>query len=315
MEIDIKTMFQSIKDSMKDEKKNTGNYKDILKLKPDNVYILRLVPNMEKPSNTFFHYFHHGWQSLATGQYVDSLCLSTYDERCPICEERFKLSRSTKEADKELAKLINRMEKRMVNVYVVNDPVTPENNGTIKVLRYGTKIHKKIDEAINGSDAEEFGARIFDLSDNGCSFKLKVETAKEGVRQFQNYDNSRFMGAAAIEGMTPEKRKEILETAYDLTKYVESKTRDEMIKLVQTHVYCKIDEEPGVPSNKKSSAPVDEVDDDDNLPGVSAKKPAPAPAPEEKKAAVPEAKSEEAPQTPSPNKEKLSKLLDDLDNI
>jgi hypothetical protein len=237
--IDIKSMFESIKSSLNTEKQGNATYKDIMKLEVGNTYVVRMIPNVQDPKSTIFHYFHHGFTSNETGQYVDAICPTTWGERCLICEERFKLWKKGDEDSKNIARLIRRLEKHLVNVYIVNDPVKEENNGTTKVLRMGVRMYEKVQSAIEGDDADEFGSRVFDLSDAGCNFKIKVETSQDGAgasaRKFTNYNNSRFTAPSAITGMTPNKLQEVYETIHDLTKFVERKSDDELSTMLKTH--------------------------------------------------------------------------------
>ena len=69
-----------------------------------------------------------------------------------------------------------RSEKWLVNVYVVNDPVNPENNGKVKILRYGKQIHNIIMDAIEGEDAADLGPRIFDLGLTVLTLELKLRS-------------------------------------------------------------------------------------------------------------------------------------------
>lgn len=246
MSVDIKSMFESIKDSLKDEPKNGGGgFRNILRLQQGNSYLVRLIPNITEPKSTFFHYFHHGWTSNATGQYVDKICPTTFGDRCPICEERFKLYKKGSERDKDLARQIRRLEKHLVNVYVVDDPTNEENNGSTKILRFGVRIKEKFDMAIEGDDADEFGAKVFDLTDNGCNFKIKVESSSEGNRKFTNYNNSRFTGSGAIPGLTPDGIQEIYEGTFDLTEQIEGSTTDDLKAMLKTHLYEDNTEESG----------------------------------------------------------------------
>jgi len=59
--IDIVSMFDSIKESLNNEKGATGAYRNILKFTPGNTYLVRIIPNIKDPKETFFHYFHHGF--------------------------------------------------------------------------------------------------------------------------------------------------------------------------------------------------------------------------------------------------------------
>ena len=130
-----------------------------------------MLPFASDPSKTFFHYFQHGWNSFATGQYVSAVSPQTFGDRDPIGETRYKLYRGN-ESEKAQAGKIIRSEKWLANAYIVNDPVNPDNNGTVMILRYGKQLHKVIANAIEGDDAAELGPRIFDLGEGGCNLKI-----------------------------------------------------------------------------------------------------------------------------------------------
>lgn len=254
-----KSMFDSIKKTLQENgKRGNSNFKDFLKFAPGNTYIVRLLPNVNNPENTFFHYYHYGWNSISTGQYVEVLSPKTWGDPDPIEGERIKLYRN--KSDKhalDLAKNIYTKEKWLVNVYVIEDPTNSENNGTVKVLRYGSQLSKIINSAIDGEDAEEFGAAIFDLSENGCNLKIRVESTKEGkdTRAFVNYTSSRFTRASAIPNMTAEKAKEILDNLHDLTSYFPRKSPAELKETLSVHLYGKGDD------TGKTETPIEEVEE------------------------------------------------------
>ena len=232
------SMFQSIKDALvKNEGENASSntsYNEIMKTTPGHTYTVRLLPFAKDPKNTFFHYYNHGWQSFATGQYVQSLSPMTFGERDPIAEERFKILRTGSEDEKEKVKAVKRIEKYLVNVYVIDDPQTPENNGKVKMLRYGKQLHKIIMEAIEGEDSEEFGPRIFDLSTTGVNFKIKCENQGE----FPTYVSSRFTSAGKL-ALSEDEQKKIYDSAFDLTKVFTLKSYDELKQMLNEHYYCK----------------------------------------------------------------------------
>lgn len=234
-------MFESIKGALVSEKENkSNNFNDILKTEPENTYTVRLLPYEADPSKTMFHFYQHGWESFATGQYVSALSLQTFGERDPIAEERYKILRTGSEEEQEKAKAIYRAEKWLINVYVVNDPVNPDNNGTVKILRFGKQLYKIISDAISGEDEEELGSRIFDLSSNGVNFKIKVE--KQG--DFPTYVSSKFSMPCSLEGVDDEDdQKEILDQCFDLTQVIPTKTYQELKEMFNAHFLCITDDE------------------------------------------------------------------------
>lgn len=255
-------MFEQIKKALDNQKSNGGNYKDFLKLEAGNSYIVRLLPNLENIDNTFFHYFSFGWESFATGQYVSAVSPITVGDRCPINEYRFKMYRAgdNDPTKLDIAKKIKRSENWLINVYVVDDPANPDNNGTIKVLRYGKQLDKIFQEAISGEDSDEFGPAVFDLSENGCNLRIKVEKNEGG---FNQYTSSRFLAPKAINGMTPAKMKEVYDTTFDLTTIHEIKSYNDLVDMIHNHLKADDSMEPStsksfeVPSEEEEELPYD----------------------------------------------------------
>ena len=231
-----KSMFDSIKESIENQKSSYGSFKDILKTEVGNSYIVRLIPNTTHPDRTFYHYFQHGWNSFATGQYQGALCPTTWGERCPICEERIKLYRENTPEAKKRAGELKRKENWLVNIFVVKDPKKPENDNTVKILRYGKQINKIINEAVSGEDADEFGAAIFDLTKDGCNFRIKVEK-NEG--DYPTYISSKFLGKSEIPGLTQEKIEEISGKLFELDKAFDTKTYTQLEEMLNDHFHCK----------------------------------------------------------------------------
>jgi len=246
------SMFQSIKDALAtSDNKGSAKFNEIMPTKSGNTYTVRLLPFAKDPSKTFFHYYNHGWTSFATGQYVQALSPQTFGERDPIAEERFKVLRTGSEEEKEKMSAVRRLEKWLVNVYVIDDPTNPDNNGNVKILRYGKQLHKIITEAIEGEDAEEFGPRIFDLGPDGVNFKIKVEQQGD----YPTYVSSRFTAAGKID-LSEDEQKGIYEGAFDLNEVFTLKSYDELKDMLNEHYYCRTEEE----TTPVTSAPVPVVE-------------------------------------------------------
>jgi len=226
-------MFASIKDALTKEG-SSNKTADILRTKPGNSYEVRLLPNVEDPSKTFYHYFSHGWTSFSTGQYVTALSPMTWGDRDPISEYRMKIFRSGTAEEKAKSDSIFRRENWLVNAYVVNDPDDPENNDTVKILRFGKQLHKIMMEGITGEDSDQFGERIFDLSENGCTFRVRCE--KQG--DYPTYVSSKFLMPAAIPGMTETRAKEMYDNCHVLDETFRSKTYEELKQMLDEHFHC-----------------------------------------------------------------------------
>jgi len=254
-----KSMFQSIKDALaSSDNKGSATFNEIMQTRPGNTYTVRLLPYAKDPGKTFFHYYNHGWVSYATGQYVQTLSPQTFGDRDPIAEERFRVLRTGTEEEKEKMSAVRRLEKWLVNVYVVDDPSNPENNGKVKLLRYGKQLQKIITEAIEGEDAEEFGARIFDLGEEGVNFKIKVEQQGD----YPTYVSSRFTTAGKI-NLSEDEQKDLYDNVFDLSEVFTLKTFDELKEMLNEHYYCKTedtsDNTPTVPDQTTPTEPEPEL--------------------------------------------------------
>jgi hypothetical protein len=135
--------------------------------------------------------YSHGFQGPG-GWLIDN-CLTTKNHQCPVCEHNNKLWNSGIEANKDIVRKQKRKLNYIANIYIVNDPKHPENNGTVKLFRFGAKIFDKITEAMNPQFEDEQAINPFDLW-SGANFKLKITK----VAGYQNYDKSEFESPSAL---------------------------------------------------------------------------------------------------------------------
>ena len=135
--------------------------------------------------------YSHGFQGPG-GWLIDN-CLTTKNQQCPVCEHNSRLWNSGIEANKEIVRKQKRKLNYVANVYIVSDPKHSENEGKVKLYRFGAKIFEKITEAMNPQFEDETAINPFDLW-KGANFKLKITK----VAGYQNYDKSEFMSPSAL---------------------------------------------------------------------------------------------------------------------
>jgi hypothetical protein len=135
--------------------------------------------------------FDHGFQGPG-GWFIDN-CLTTIGEKCPVCEHNSTLWNSGVEANKDIVRKQKRRLSYVANIYVVSDPSAPENEGTVRLFKFGKKIFDKISEAMNPEFADETPVNPFDFWD-GANFKLKIRN----VEGYRNYDKSEFADAGPL---------------------------------------------------------------------------------------------------------------------
>jgi hypothetical protein len=266
MSINTKSMFEAIKQSLSSDKKEgngNGLYKEIMKFSAGNTYQVRLVPNPNSPKETIFHYYNHGWNSNATGKYVTALCPTTFGDTCPIDAYYLKTYRTGTESEKESARVLSRKEAWMVNVYVISDPENPENEGKVKILRYGKELAKIIESALEGDDASEFGVeKVFDVA-NGSTLRIKCESrtgSNRGAKQMVTYASSKFLSPAALE-LDDSSLEQIYGSVHDLKAVNKQTTPAEMQRLLDEHFF-----------NLTTGSPV-EVDTEDEYASIRNEKP------------------------------------------
>lgn len=135
--------------------------------------------------------YSHGFQGPG-GWLIDN-CLTTKNQQCPVCEHNSTLWNSGIEANKEIARRQKRRLNYVSNIYMIDDPKHPENNGKVFLFRFGKKIFEKITEAMNPAFADEVAINPYDLW-SGANFKLKIRK----VEGYQNYDKSEFESASPL---------------------------------------------------------------------------------------------------------------------
>lgn len=226
-----KSMFESIKTALNKTESNNNNLKDILKTEIDKTYIVRLLPNIKDPSKTFFHFYQHGWTSFSNGRFVSAVSPSTFGERDPISELKYKLLRTGSDEEKKKASALNWSEKWLVNAYVVDDPTNPENNGKVKILQFGKQLYKIIMRAVSGEDSDELGPRVFSLKSDGVNLKVVCES--QGG--YKSYTSSKFTLPKAIDGVTEKNSNTILDNVYELDKVFTIRSYDELKNLLDEH--------------------------------------------------------------------------------
>jgi hypothetical protein len=135
--------------------------------------------------------FKHGFQG--PGGWLIDECLTTINEKCPVCEHNSTLWNSGIEANKEIVRKQKRKLTYIANVMVITDPSNPENEGQVKLYKFGKKIFDKITEAMNPEFADETPVNPFDLWE-GANFKVKIRQ----VEGYRNYDKSEFSSPSAL---------------------------------------------------------------------------------------------------------------------
>lgn len=219
---------------------NKGD-KDYLKPKAGSTYLVKLLPYKEDFAKTFVQYDFHGWQSIEPGrQYVTTgACPRTWGNKCIVCDAGYAAYNRKEQYLGDLkSKLLLKRTTFMINVLVIEDPVNPENIGTIKVLRYGQVLNQKFHDALYGDDKEELGSRVFNFTPEGVHLKIQVERKGGNANAPLTYEKSKFLSSAKLDFSSLPEFGEALDQAKDLTTFIpKTKSDSEIVALLDKHFH------------------------------------------------------------------------------
>jgi hypothetical protein len=122
------------------------------------------------------------------------------------------------EANKEIARKQKRRLTYIANVLIVSDPKNPENEGQIKLYKFGKKIFDKLTEAMNPQFEDEKAINPFDFWD-GANFKIKIRQ----VEGYRNYDKSEFESPSALFDGDDAKLEALWKKEYSLKEFLDPK--------------------------------------------------------------------------------------------
>ena len=153
--------------------------------------VVRFLPAPEGEDLPWARIWNHGFQGPG-GWYIEN-SLTTLGQKDPVSEHNSTLWNSGIEANKEVARKQKRRLNYTANVYILKDPAHPENEGTIRLYRFGKKIFDKINDLMNPEFEDESPVNPFDLW-AGANFKMKIRK----VEGYSNYDKSEFEAPSAL---------------------------------------------------------------------------------------------------------------------
>jgi hypothetical protein len=180
--------------------------------------VIRFLPPIESEEVPFVKWFSHNFQYGPTGKWYIENSSKTFGEKNvdPVAEYNKKLWNSTTDENHPNRKQASAQKRKLnfrSNIYVVSDPINPENNGKIKKFKFGKTFYDFINLAMNppnveGADDNELPLNPFDLIE-GANFKIKTFTEVKGTKSYPNYSKSTWAERGPL---GPEK---VMETVYD----------------------------------------------------------------------------------------------------
>ena len=271
---DSASAFQKLTKELEKVSSGESNAKDDNLWKPEmdksgNGYaVIRFLPAPNDEDLPWAKLFSHAFQGPG-GWYIEN-SLTTINKSDPVGDLNRQLWNSGSDRDKETARKQKRKLSYYSNIFVVQDPLHPENEGKVFLYKYGKKIHDKIVEAMQPAFADETPINPFDFW-KGANFKLKIRK----LDGYWNYDKSEFDKVSTLGDFDDAELEAIYKSEHSLTAFTDAKnfkTYEELEKRMNT-----------VLSAKKKVSPIPDEDLEDEsegrgpIPSVSATVEPPAP--------------------------------------
>ena len=244
--------------------------------------VIRFLPAPDGEDLPWAQVWSHAFQGPG-GWYIEN-SLTTLGKKDPLSDLNRTLWNSGSDADKEIARKQKRKLSYYSNIYVLQDPANPQNEGRVFLYKYGKKIFDKLTEAMQPAFADETPINPFDFW-KGADFKVKIRK----VEGYWNYDKSEFAEPSTLKGFSDSELETLWKQQYSLTDFTapdKFKTFEELDTRLQTVLSTQPtrripdaeleDESEGkyrevkgateiaasaAPSFKSASAPVEEEDD------------------------------------------------------
>lgn len=212
---------------------------------------LRLLPDFKTSETSVGPYVrhYHGFVSKTTGKYLEINC--TPD--CPVCARSIMLYKAGNTASKEISR---KPDTYYLNAYVVDNPLDPAQNGTVKVFKFGKKVKATYDVAVTGRMADDIGLKLFDLSPAGYTFVLRAVGNGEWPQYDESYVETASKSKKDVAGLTKERIEEIYGSAFALPELFHTFTKEEALKALEDNTDLGCVADPSVESGK----------DTDNIP-------------------------------------------------
>jgi hypothetical protein len=179
--------------------------------------VIRFLPEPKGEDLPWVRVFSHGFQGPAGKWYIEN-SLTTFNEKDPVSEYNSTLWNNGTEAGKEQARKQKRRLSYIANIYVVKDPANPENEGQVRLYKFGKKIFDKLNEKMNPEFEDETATNPFDFWE-GADLKLKIRN----VEGYRNYDKSEFAEVSALEDGDDSKLETVYESMFSLQEFLDRK--------------------------------------------------------------------------------------------
>ena len=239
--------------------------------------VIRFLPGKEENGTPWVRYWDHAFKG-PTGQWYIEKSLTSLGQNDPLSELNMKMWNSGDESQKKIVSSRKRTLRYVANVLVISDQQNPQNEGQVKLYRFGAKIFDKIKAAMQPQFPDEKPINPFDMWE-GADFVIKISSEMVMGKPLPKYDASYFKGSSEVFGGDEGKLEALYDKQHALGEWVDLanyKTYDQLnarLKMVlgesaprTTRETVSLDEASAPPSLKTAeNTSLDEADDDDTM--------------------------------------------------
>ena len=179
--------------------------------------VIRFLPAPDGEEMPWAKVWSHAFKGPGGQWYIEN-SLTTLGKDDPVGELNRELWNSGRDSDKEVARAQKRKLSYYSNIYVVQDPAHPENEGRVFLYKFGKKIFDKLIEAMQPAFADESPVDPFNFW-KGADFKLKIRK----VDGYWNYDKSEFAAPKVLGNFDDDKLESIWKEGYSLAEFEDTK--------------------------------------------------------------------------------------------
>lgn len=190
--------------------------------------VIRILPPVNGDELPWVKSFSYAFQNSGTGKWYIQDSPTAIGLPDPVAEYNAAAYASKDEARIEEAKKRKRRNQFIANVLIVKDPANPENEGQVKLFKFGKKILDMIMSKAKPEFDDSDPIFAWDI-DEGCNLRLRIKQ----VAGYPNYDSSEFAAQTPLAD-DDDAIQSILDKAHRLGEFVAPehfKSYDELKKL------------------------------------------------------------------------------------
>lgn len=183
--------FEDLKDKLQSNSSNNYKNNDERFWYPEvdksgnGFAIIRFLDAPKGEDDPYVKVFSHSFQG-PNGWFIEN-CPTSIGQSCVLCDYNRRLWNSGIESDKSIVRNQKRKLSYISNILVLKDPQNPENEGTVRLFKFGQKVFAKIQDQMKPEFEDEEPTNVFDFWE-GCNFRLKMRN----LDGYRNYDKSEF---------------------------------------------------------------------------------------------------------------------------